>query len=169
MTHLQKKIRHPRQVQESTSADAPPPKKTFLQGLNPWSGINPGIEKNTSFIYLLIRPWPLVVYPAVIYSFLVFSLNLGCLLGVVSTSPSVFQSPPYNFSPGIQSLIYVPSIFGASLGALWGGLTDRYIQWKIKKNNGIYEPEIRLAALVLPFFVVPTGVLMYVSHSFSIS
>src|SRR5271169_1709517 len=67
----------------STEATPPPPKKSFLQQMKPWSGINPGSEKNTNFFFLFIRPWPMVVYPAVIYAFVVFSTNLACLLNVV--------------------------------------------------------------------------------------
>src|SRR5438270_3876788 len=47
------------------------PKKSRLQDLNPWSSINPGSRDNPSFFFLLIRPWPLAIYPAVVYSFFV--------------------------------------------------------------------------------------------------
>ena len=136
-----------------------PPRKSYLQQLNPWSGINPGSSDNPSFFFLLIRPWPLAVYPAVMYSFLVFSFNLACLLCVVNTAPVVFQSPPYNFSPGVQSLIFLASFVGAGFGAFSGGaLTDWIVRWQTKRNNGIFEPESRLIALVLPLFLVPAGV-----------
>jgi hypothetical protein len=42
-------------------------------------------------------------------------------------------------------------------------MTDRFIQWRTRKNNGVYEPEKRLAALILPLFLVPTGTIMYFS------
>ena len=137
------------------------PKKPYIQQLKPFSGINPGIDRNTSLISLFIRPWPLVVYPAVIYSFLVFSFNLGWLQAVNNTAAVIFQSPPYNFSPGVQSLIFLCSFVGAGIGAFWGGaLTDVIVQAFTRGNNGIYEPESRLVAIILPLFVVPAGVLM---------
>jgi hypothetical protein len=40
------------------SVSSIPPKKSFLQELKPWSGINPGGEKNTSILFLFLRPWP---------------------------------------------------------------------------------------------------------------
>jgi hypothetical protein len=102
-----------------------------------------------------------VVYPAVIYSFLVFSFNLGWLQAVNNTAAVIFQSPPYNFSPGVQSLIFLCSFVGAGIGAFWGGaVTDVIVQDFTRRNNGIYEPESRLVAIILPFFVVPAGVLM---------
>jgi len=149
------------EVQESNTSPTPP-KKSFFNELNPYSGINPGIEKDTNFFTLFIRPWPLTVYPAVVYSFLVFSVNVACGVGTNSTVASVFQNPPYNMSPGIQSLINIPAIIGAAAGSYWGGaLTDRFVEWRARKNNGVFEPETRLLALVLPLFIVPAGVLMY--------
>ena len=149
-----------------TAIPAPPSKKSYLRELDPYSGINPGIEKKTSFISLFIRPWPLAVYPAAIYAFLVFSVNLACLLNVVNTAAEVFQSPPYLMSPGVQSLIYIPGLIGGILGGYCGGgLTDLIIQWQTRKNNGIFEPEYRLVALVIPLFIVPAGELMYALNS----
>ena len=140
-------------------------KKSFIQELNPWSGIDPGIEKGNSFLFLCVRPWPLVFYPAVIYSFLVFSFNLACLLIVVNTAAPIFQSPPYNMSPGVESLIFLPGVIGAAIGAYTGGaLTDRFIKWHTQKNDGIFEPEARLVALIFPLFIVPAGVLMYILY-----
>jgi hypothetical protein len=139
-----------------------PAKKSFIQELKPWSGINPGIEKNTSIISLFIRPWPLAVYPAVAYSFLVFSCNLACVVNVLNTAAVVFQSPPYNMSPGVQSLIYVAPLITGALGSYCGGgLTDIIIQWCARRNNGIFEPEDRLLAVFIPLLIVPAGELMY--------
>lgn len=138
-------------------------KKSFLEELKPWSGINPGIEKNNFFFFLLIRPWTMIIYPGVIYAFLVFAFTLACGIGVITTAASIFQSPPYNMSPGIQGLgVFVPLTIGIMLGSYCGGgLTDRLLEWRSKKNNGIYDPETRLLTLVLPFFIVPAGILMY--------
>jgi hypothetical protein len=135
--------------------------RTFRLGV--WSGINPGIKKDTTLLNLFLRPWPLVFYPAVMYSFITFSINIGCILAVANTVAIVFQSAPYNMSPGIQSVAYyVNMIFGISIGAFCGGaLSDRYIQWRARKNNGVFEPEVRLELLILPLFIVPAGALMY--------
>lgn len=139
-----------------------PKQSYFTVGLRLWSGINPGIDKNTSLINLFLRPWPLVVYPAAIYSFMVFSVLLGGLIAIAATVATVFQSPPYNMSPGIQGLaFYIPVIIGVILGSIWGGaLSDHYVAWRTRKNNGIFEPEIRLHLMILPLFITPAGLLM---------
>lgn len=57
-------------------------------------------------------------------------------------------------------------MIGAVTGAFCGGgLTDKIIEYKARKNNGVYEPEFRLIALIIPFFIVPLGLLMYISPS----
>jgi hypothetical protein len=135
-----------------------PAKKTYLQELNPWSGTHPHI----GYFGLLFRPWLLAVYPAVIYSFISFGISLAWLNCILSTSAGVFQKAPYNFTPGLNSLIKLPSIIGVLLGTYCGGsLSDRYCQWKARRNNGVFEPEDRLVMLLFPLFLVPVGLFMF--------
>ena len=104
----------------------------------------------------------MVFYPAVIYAFLCFSASLGWALSILTTAASVYQVPPYNFSPGIQSLIYLPGFIALLVGSVWGGwFTDIYCKWRARKNDGVFEPEFRLPLLIFPFFVAPAGVLMF--------
>ena len=49
------------------------PRKTFVQNLSLWSGT----PKDTNLFKLFIRPLPLIVYPAVILSFLGFAVSLA--------------------------------------------------------------------------------------------
>jgi len=138
-----------------------PARKSYLQQLNPWSGINPNGEK-ANFLYLFLRPWPLVFYPAVAYSTYIFGLAISAIQITVTQSPTVFESPPYNFTPGIQSLQHVPMMIGAAIGSVYGGLgTDILARYITKKNNGIFEPESRLPLLIGPLFILPAGLLMY--------
>jgi hypothetical protein len=135
------------------------PKKTFVQQLKPWSTINP----TSSYFNLFFRPWFLVVYPAVAYATLNLSSGIAWVLAVLNTNASIFQSPPYNMSPGINSLINIPAFIGVTLGSYYAGaFTDRYAEWRARRSDGIFEPETRLVALVLPFFVVPAGIIMFV-------
>jgi len=148
---------------EENVRTAIPAKKSYLQQLKPWSGINPNGQK-ASFFWLFIRPWPLIFYPAVAYSTLVFGLAISSLLMVVATSTEVFQSPPYNFGPGVQSLMFLFSVVGAFFGAMFGGYgTDVLTKYRSSKNNGIFEPENRLIMLIGPLFIGPAGILMYPS------
>lgn len=133
-------------------------KKTFLQELKPWSPFN----TESNYLGLLLRPWPMIVYPATIYSYLTFSAQLAWYICIYATYASVFQLPPYSMSTGFSGLINIPGSIGCFIGAYCGGgLTDRYVAWRARKNNGVFEPETRLVAMILPFFLVPVGLLMY--------
>ena len=133
-------------------------KKTYLQELKPWSPLN----SESNYIGLLLRPWPMLVYPATLYSFLTFSSQLAFYICIYSTYASVFQLPPYSMSTGVSGLINVAASIGIFVGAYCGGaLTDTFVKYRARRNNGIFEPETRLIAMILPFFVVPIGLLMY--------
>src|SRR5271156_5319537 len=136
-------------------------KKTFLQELKPWSHIN----KESNFIGLLLRPWPMIAYPATLYSFLTFSAVLAWYICIFATYALVFQLPPYNMSTGVSGLINIPASIGCFLGAYCGGgLTDTFVKYRARRNNGVFEPETRLVAMIIPFFIIPIGLLMYSYH-----
>ena len=101
------------------------------------------------------------MYPATIYAIFAFASSIGFLVAVLSTQGVIFQSPPYNMTPAINGLINIPSLIGTFLGAYCGGgLTDRIAEWQARRNNGIFEPEARLVALIIPLFITPAGLLM---------
>jgi len=107
-------------------------KNTWKQELSLWSGVS-----ETSLVKLFIRyvivqlggnliltsgrPWPMVVYPAVIYAFLCYSISLVITIAVNILNPFVLQAPPYNWSPQINGLINIPGLLGNVIGAWAGG------------------------------------------------
>jgi hypothetical protein len=132
-------------------------KKTFMQELKPWSKIN----RNANYFNLLFRPWPLIVYPAIFFSFISFSTTLAWIVCYADTAASVYQSPPYLMNVGVSTLYNIPGLIGAVIGSYCGGaLTDIIVEKLSRKNNGVFEPEYRLVVLVFPFFLVPVGLLM---------
>ena len=133
-------------------------KRSYIQELKPWSKTH----KDSNIINLLLRAYPTLLFPAVLYSFVGFAGPLAWALGVLTTCANVYQNPPYNMSPGIQSLINVPGLLGIIFGAFWGGaVTDLYSKWRAKRNGGVFEPEFRLPVLILPAVLVPVGCIMY--------
>jgi hypothetical protein len=134
------------------------PKKSFIEQLKPWSRINP----HASYIHLLLRPLPLILYPSVFFSFLIFSTTLTWIVCYVDTAASVYQAPPFLMNIGVSGLYNVPAIIAIPFGAFVGGaLTDWISKTMARRNNGIFEPEYRLISLIVPFFFVPVGLLMY--------
>jgi hypothetical protein len=148
----------PAESSESVSEHLSIKKKSYLKQLSPWSGIT----KDSNIFNLFLRPWPLVLYPATIFALTSFTLTIAWSLAVLNTAASVYQLPPYNFSPGIQSLIWVPGLIGIIIGSAYGGWgTDIVSKWLARRRDGIFEPEYRLPILILPFLVIPSGLIMY--------
>lgn len=148
----EKTFNHPAYRQDHIS------KKTWKQELSLWSGV----PKDTSLFKLFIRPLPLIVYPAVILSFLGFAVSLAWVVAINILNPFVLQAPPYNWSPSINGLINISGLIGNVLGAWLGGwVVDRYSDWRSKKNGGVFQPETRLHLLVIPALLVPTGCLAF--------
>src|SRR5579859_1122820 len=76
-------------------------------------------------------------------------------------TPRYIKLRHINSRLGINALIKLCSMIGATIGAYAGGdLSDKYAAWHAKKNGGIFEPEFRLVPLVLPLLIVPAGLLM---------
>ena len=141
------------QLQEQTIGE----KKTFWQDLSLWSGVT-----EESYLSHFLRPFLLVLYPAVAWALLAYSLHLAWLLGAGSLSSFIFQAPPYNFSPGVNGLINIPALLGNLFGAFTGGyLTDVYARHVARRKNGRFIAESRLVMLIIPGLTVAVGLLMF--------
>ncbi|KAK8049636.1 hypothetical protein PG994_011366 [Apiospora phragmitis] len=114
------------------------PKKTYRQEIALWTGVTP----NTTLFKSFVRPLPLIVYPCVVYA----------LPG----------APPYSWSPLVSGLINIAGFLGNVCGAYAGGwLVDVWSDWRARKNQGVFEPESRLALLVLPTLITGAGCLVF--------
>jgi MFS family permease len=150
-------------VQDSTKevpAEAAPevPKKTWRQEMSLWSGVAP----NTNLFKMFVRPFPMFVYPSVIYAFLGYAVSLVVTVSVNILNSFVLQAPPYSWSPLVNGLINIPGLIGNVCGAYAGGwLVDVFCDWRARKNNGLFEPENRLYLLVLPMLITGAGCLVF--------
>lgn len=146
-----------------TPPDTPRPQvtlapKTWRQQMSLWSGV----PKDTSLWKLFIRPFPLIVYPAVIFAFLGYAVALAWVVAINILNSFVLQAPPYNWSASVNGLINIPGLIGNIFGAFAGGwLVDRYSDRQSKKNAGIFQPETRLTLLIIPALIVPAGCLVF--------
>lgn len=152
-------------------------KKTYLQELSLWSGV----QKGTNIVKVFIRPLPLIVYPAILYSFLGYATALAWVrvsallfcsddaanidsevVAINVLNSFVLQAPPYNWGPAINGLINIPGLLGNIFGSFIGGwCVDRWSDWRARKNHGIFEPETRLALLIFPAALVPAGCILF--------
>jgi len=134
------------------------PKKTWAQELSLWSGVAP----DTNIVKMFVRPFPMFVYPSVIYSFLGYAVSLVVVVAVNILNSFVLQAPPYSWSPMINGLINIPGLLGNILGGYAGGwLVDVFCDWRARRNNGVFEPEGRLYLLALPAVITAAGCVLF--------
>jgi len=75
------------------------PKKTYVQEISLWSGT----PSDTNLLKMFIRPFPFIVYPAILFAFLGYAVSLAWVVAVNILNSFVLQAPPYNWGPAIVS------------------------------------------------------------------
>lgn len=65
---------------ERASQSAPPPKKTWIGRLTIFSGS----YTSESLIQMIIRPWGMLLLPAVAWTTLAFSVTIGFLVAITT-------------------------------------------------------------------------------------
>ncbi|KAH8724962.1 major facilitator superfamily domain-containing protein [Phaeosphaeriaceae sp. PMI808] len=103
----------------------------------------------------------LFTFPAVTYTALTYGTVLSSFAIMTSVQATYLLLPPYNFSAAGVGLMNVAPFVGAIFGFVVGGyFSDKSIMRFSQKNQGIYEPEMRLRLAFLATFLLPTGILM---------
>jgi len=134
------------------------PKKSYLQSLTLWTGV----PRDVNLFELFIRPFPLILYPSIMFAFLGYAVTLAWVISINVLNPFVLQAPPYNMSPSINGLINIPGFLGNMIGAFAGGwCVDRYCDWSARREGGVFKPEMRLVLLIFPLVVVPAGCVLF--------
>jgi MFS family permease len=119
--------------------DAPP--KSYRHSLRPWNG---RLVKD-KWIRVMIRPFILFAYPAVLWSSLVYALAVGWLIVLSESVAHIYEDTSYNFTPLQVGLVYISPFVGGVLGtAVAGKVSDFVVRFLARKNDGVYEPEFRL-------------------------
>ncbi|KAJ5579856.1 MFS general substrate transporter [Penicillium hispanicum] len=101
-------------------------------------------------------------FPAVLFTALQYASGVVWLTIMSSTLSLVFPMPPYEFSPQQIGFMSAGPFIGNMIGSVYGGLLG---DWSIlhfsRKNNGYYEPEMRLYILHLPALSMTGGLIMF--------
>lgn len=145
---------------ENFEIDHSIPKKTYLQKLAIWSN-SPmpfgQLLKHSYQPFLILFSIPAVFFMAVEYG-----IMTACTTVPVTTLSSVMTLPPYNFGSAQIGLMGIPPFLGTTIGTLvCGPLSDYIALYLARRNNGIFEPEMRLwlSLVFTPF--VPAGLFMF--------
>ncbi|KAL1968196.1 hypothetical protein VTN77DRAFT_2031 [Rasamsonia byssochlamydoides] len=135
-----------------------PKRKSFIETLKPWSGIDPEAQ----FFVTMFRSFTYFFVPAVFWVISSFGIYIG--LGALAfnyTFPIKITSPPYNWTETNSGLIAIATVIGYLLALPFTSSSDRLAAHLTKKNGGIREAEMRLGVLLLPMLISPAGLIVY--------
>lgn len=120
----------------------------------------PSVSKSGVLLVGLIRPIKMLFTSIIIFgASLYIAFAYGCLYLLFNTIPIVFEKT-YHWSLGVTGLVYFSLLAGNFVGlAIFSRLSDRTVVRMTRENDGVYEPEMRLADCVwfglflpVPFF-----------------
>ena len=112
------------------------------------------------------KPIPLIVYPAVLFSTIVYGTYFAFLLAISVLAVTALSLPPYNLNPAQIGLTNIPLLLVGFLASpLSGWLADSAAKFLARRNNGVFEPEFRL---VLMLIAVPFATIGFVGFGQSL-
>ncbi|KAJ4339158.1 hypothetical protein N0V95_007843 [Ascochyta clinopodiicola] len=102
------------------------------------------------------KPVPLIAYPAVLFSTVVYGTYFTWLLTISILSVTIFSAPPYSLGPAKIGLTNLPLLVVGLIGSpLSGWAADFIAKFMARRNKGVFEPEFRLT-LMLPAVIFAT-------------
>jgi hypothetical protein len=104
---------------------------------------------DTKFTKAFVKPFPLLVFPSVVFATIVHGA-FGTWITIVNTIHlQVLAFPPYNLEPDKLAYITLPGSAVSFVASVASGLlVDWIIKFLSRRNRGIYEPEFRLLAMI---------------------
>lgn len=121
-------------------------KQTFKSSLALFNGR----KSNEPFWKLLLRPFPLFLHPAILWSSLIQATLIAWTVFIGVVLAAIFLGPPLFYDEVKTGYLYTGAFVGSMIGFLIAGLlADSSAAWLAKKNQGRYEPEFRIL-LVIP-------------------
>ncbi|KAL1606188.1 hypothetical protein SLS60_003589 [Paraconiothyrium brasiliense] len=112
------------------------------------------------------KPVPLIAYPAVLFSTVVYGTYFTFLLTISVLAVTALSMPPYNLNPAQIGLTNVPLLVVGFIGSpLSGWMADWAAKFMARRNNGVFEPEFRL---VLMLVAVPFATVGFIGFGYSL-
>lgn len=117
------------------------PPKSFSQQLQ----IYHGRLNNDKWWRVMLRPFILFAYPAVLWSAVVYACSIGWLIVISESVAIIYRQGSYKFGALSTGLVYLSPFIGGILGtAVAGRVSDVVVRAMARRNGGLYEPEFRL-------------------------
>jgi MFS family permease len=121
--------------------------------------------RGTGFKQYLNRLWHTLrvfTFPAVWYAGLQWGFQQACLTFYLTVQEDWWYGPPWNYGSAAVGNMNLPTLIGSLIGCAYGGYgSDAFMQWMIKRNNGVMEAEYRLYLMALCTLIFPTGLWLF--------
>ncbi|KAL1792815.1 hypothetical protein ACET3X_009322 [Alternaria dauci] len=141
----------------NSSSPAMRPKKTYVQEL----AIFTGKYSDDNLLQLVIAPFAVCANMAVLWMVVVTGGLTAFFVAQSYVMAQIFMAPPYLLSAAGVGYLSLGPFLGGLLGSILLGATlDPLIKWCAKKNNGVYEPEYRLLAMI-PSVTIVIGLCLF--------
>ncbi|AAS54421.1 AGL069Cp [Eremothecium gossypii ATCC 10895] len=122
-------------------------------------GIFHGRHTMDKWRMVLLRPFVLCSYPAVLLGALMYAFAVVFLIMVSQVIDHAYKDL-YGFSSASVGLVYIAPFVGGCLGSLCAGkLSDLLVRSLAMRNHGIYEPEFRLFMAIPAVISTAAGLL----------
>ncbi|KAF3940660.1 hypothetical protein ABW19_dt0205178 [Dactylella cylindrospora] len=110
----------------------------------------------------LIQGLRVFAFPAVIFSGIQWGAQDAWLTFYLTTMDDLWYEEPWSYSNYGVALMNVPCLIGAIIGCLYAGpLSDWFVLWMAKRNNGVKEAEYRLWLGLANMIISPAGLIVF--------
>jgi hypothetical protein len=118
---------------------------------------HPSVWEVTKDLFgLLSRPYLLI--PGLFF----VTVQTMWTIGIFSTISQFLKPPPYHFSEVAMALIYIAPMIGTLFAELWGHWFNDFIATRyIRKHNGVFNPEVRLSGVYVPWLIGISGLILF--------
>ncbi|OQV05082.1 hypothetical protein CLAIMM_09875 [Cladophialophora immunda] len=108
-----------------------------------------GTFNEESILKMVIRPFFILLNPAVLWSVISIAFPTLWLVGFSFVVAQIFSAPPYLLNTEELGYLSAGPVVGGTLGCLVAGwIADPIAKYISRQNKGIYEPEFRLTLMI---------------------
>ncbi|KAM0438827.1 hypothetical protein ACHAPT_001588 [Fusarium lateritium] len=143
-------------LEQSVSSAAIPPPNSYAQRMRFFTTTDEPLWRN------YMTPLKMGMFPHVLFAGIQCANAVLFLVLLTTVNSVAFSSPPYNFDTAGVGLMLIGPFVGNIFGSIYGGwFGDWLIVRLARRNDGIFEPEMRLYILGLPALSMGAGLIVY--------